>query len=154
MPDTLSLFQTFIRVVEAGSFTAVATERNISQPTISRQIAALEDHLGCLLFQRTTRSLTLTDDGRQFYDQARSAVDAFTSAESTVGRRKGKPTGLLRLSCAVVIGRLHVVPRLARFLARHPDVEVELSMNDGFHGLGRGGDRSGAARRRVDRSPA
>jgi DNA-binding transcriptional LysR family regulator len=132
MSDRLALFQTFIRVAEAGSFTSVAAERNTSQPTISRQIAQLEDHLGCLLLQRTTRSLTLTDDGRQFYDQARAAVDAVASAESAVGRRKGKPTGTLKLACAVVMGRLHVVPRLPRFLARYPDVSVELSMNDGF----------------------
>jgi DNA-binding transcriptional LysR family regulator len=132
MSDRIALFQTFIRVVEAGSFTAVAAERNTSQPTISRQIAALEDHLGCLLFQRTTRSLTLTDDGRQFYDQAQLAVDAIASAESAVGRRKGKPSGLLKLSAAVVMGRLHILPRLPRFLARYPDVTVELLMNDGF----------------------
>ncbi len=132
MSDSIALFQTFIRVVEAGSFTAVATERNTSQPTISRQIAQLEDHLGCLLFQRTTRSLTLTDDGRQFYDQARAAVDAVASAESAVGKRKGKPTGMLKLACAVVMGRLHVVPRLPRFMARYPDVSVDVSMHDGF----------------------
>lgn len=132
MIDRLALFQTFVRVVEAGSFTAVAKERNTSQPTISRQIAQLEDHLGCLLFQRTTRSLTLTDDGRQFYGQALAAVDAVASAESAVGRRRGKPTGMLKLACAVVMGRLHIAPRLPRFLDLYPDVGVDLAMNDGF----------------------
>jgi len=132
MFDRLALFQTFIRVVEAGSFTAVARERNTSQPTISRQIAQLEDHLGCLLFERTTRSLTLTDDGRQFYGQALAAVDAVASAETAVGRRRGRPTGMLKLACAVVMGRLHVAPRLPRFLALYPDVAVDLAMNDGF----------------------
>ncbi|MBN8534407.1 MAG: LysR family transcriptional regulator [Rhizobiales bacterium] len=135
MSDTLALYQTFLRVVEAGSFTAIANERNTSQPTISRHIAALEDHLGCLLFHRTTRSLTLTDDGRQFYEQARVALDAVASAESAVGKRKGKPTGRLKLSCAVVMGRLQILPRLPRFLARYPDVEVDLSMSDGFTDL-------------------
>lgn len=132
MTDRLSLFQTFIRVVEAGSFTAVATERNTSQPTISRQIAQLEDHLGCLLFQRTTRSLTMTDDGRLFYEYAQRTLEAATEAESVVGRRRGQPSGMLRLSSAVVMGRLHVAPRLLRFLARYPEVSVDLLMNDGF----------------------
>jgi len=135
MLDTLGLFRTFVRVAEAGSFTAVAIERGTSQPTISRQVAALEDHLGCRLFQRTTRSLTLTDDGRRFYDHARGAIDAVATAESAVGRRQGKPGGRLRLASAVVMGRLHVIPRLPRFLERYPDVEVELSMGDGLADL-------------------
>jgi DNA-binding transcriptional LysR family regulator len=66
MTDTISLFRAFIRVVEAGSFTRVAQEQNSSQPTVSRQVAALEEHLGARLFTRTTRKLTLTDDGRGF----------------------------------------------------------------------------------------
>lgn len=132
MSDILGLIRVFARVVESGSFTAVAREQNSTQPTISRQIAQLEDHLGCLLFQRSTRSLALTDDGRLFYEQGLAALEAAEAAERSVGRRRGKPSGRLRLACAVVMGRLHVVPRLARFLQRYPEVEVELSMNDGF----------------------
>ncbi len=135
MSDTLALFQTFIRVAEAGSFTAVASERNTSQPTISRQIAALEEHLGCLLFQRTTRSLTLTDDGRIFYEHAQRTLEAAAEAESVVGRRKGKPSGRLCIASAVVFGRLHMIPRLPRFMARYPDIEIDLRMNDGFSDL-------------------
>lgn len=135
MSDAFALFQTFVRVVEAGSFTAVATERNTSQPTISRQIAALEDYLGCLLFQRTTRSLTMTDDGRVFYEHALRTIEAATEAESAVGRRKGKPSGRLRIAASVVFGRLHVIPRLPRFMARYPDIEIDLMMNDGFSDL-------------------
>jgi DNA-binding transcriptional LysR family regulator len=135
MSDMLSLFQTFVRVVEAGSFTAVAAERNTSQPTISRQVAALEEHLGCLLFQRTTRSLTMTDDGRVFYEHARRTIEAAMEAESVVGRRRGKPSGKLRLASAVVFGRLHLIPRLPRFMARYPDIEIDLKMTDGFSDL-------------------
>lgn len=135
MADLIPLFRSFIRVVEAGSFTAVALEQNTSQPTISRQIAALEEHLGCLLLQRTTRALTLTDDGRAFYAQAQLALDALAEAETSVGRRKGKPTGTLRLACAAVLGRLHILPRLPRFLERYPDVAVDLVMSDDFTDL-------------------
>jgi len=135
MTDILGLFRTFVRTVEAGSFTAVARDLNTSQPTVSRQIAVLEDHLGCVLLQRTTRVLTLTDDGRTFYAHARRTLEAAAEAESAVGRRKGKPTGVLRLACAGVFGRLHVIPRLPRFRARYPEVEIALHMTDGFTDL-------------------
>jgi DNA-binding transcriptional LysR family regulator len=135
MSDTLSLISTFLRVVEVGSFSAVAQERDTSQPTISRQIAALESHLGCLLFQRTTRSLSLTDDGRVFYEHALRTAETLKEAETSVGNRRGKPSGTLRMGCAVVFGRLHVVPRLPRFMARYPEINVDLSMNDGFTDL-------------------
>jgi DNA-binding transcriptional LysR family regulator len=135
MTDRLSLFRTFIRCVEAGSFTGVAAEMNTSQPTISRQVAALEDHLGCVLFQRTTRALTLTDDGRTFYEMALATIEAAAQAESAVGRRKGRAVGRLRLGCAGVFGRLHVVPRLPGFMERHPEIEIDLVMHDRFADL-------------------
>ena len=135
MSDPLPLFRSFVRVVEAGSFSAVAREAGTSQPTISRQIAALEAHLGCLLIQRTTRSLTLTEDGRAFYETARRALEAVAEAETSVGRRKGRATGTLRLSAATVMGRLHILPRLPRLLERHPDLAVDLVLGDGFTDL-------------------
>jgi DNA-binding transcriptional LysR family regulator len=135
MSDLIALFGTFVRVAEAGSFTAVAQELNTSQPTISRQIAALEEQLGALLFQRTTRALTLTDDGRVLYEQARQALDSVQQALGSVGRRRGAPSGMLRLSCPVVFGRLHIAPRLNAFLSRYPEVSVDLIMNDGFTDL-------------------
>lgn len=135
MSDLIALFRTFVRVVEAGSFTAVAAEFNTSQPTVSRQIAALEDQLGALLFQRTTRALTLTDDGRVLYEQARQALDSVQQALGSVGRLRGAPSGTLRLACPVVFGRLHIVPRLPAFLERYGDVAIDLIMNDGFTDL-------------------
>jgi DNA-binding transcriptional LysR family regulator len=130
MSDKLALFSVFARAVEAGSFSAVARELNTSQPTISRQIASLEDHLGCLLFQRTTRALTLTDDGRTFYALARRTLEVAAEAEEAVGRRRGRPTGVLRLACSGVFGRLHIIPRLPRFRALYPDLQLSISMGD------------------------
>lgn len=130
--DLLGPMKTFVRVVEAGSFTAVATEQNTTQPTISRQVASLEGHLGTRLLERTTRALALTDDGRAFYEHALRALEAIGEAENAVGRRRAKPSGVLRMATPVVFGRLHIVPRLPRFLARYPDVAIELSMGDGF----------------------
>jgi DNA-binding transcriptional LysR family regulator len=130
MTDTISLFRAFIRVVEAGSFTRVAQEQNSSQPTVSRQVAALEEHLGTRLFTRTTRKLTLTDDGRSFYERARLALEAVSEAEDTVGQRRSRPSGALRLATPVVFGRLRVIPHLKEFLTRYPDVSIDLVMND------------------------
>ncbi|MBX9927231.1 MAG: LysR family transcriptional regulator [Hyphomicrobiaceae bacterium] len=133
--DILGPMQTFVRVVDAGSFTAVANQLNTTQPTISRQIAALEEHLGARLLTRTTRSLTLTDDGRAFYEHALRALEALGEAENAVGRRRRKPTGLLRMATPVVFGRLHIVPRLPAFLSRYPDVSIDLVMSDTFTDL-------------------
>jgi DNA-binding transcriptional LysR family regulator len=130
MTDTISLFRAFIRVVEAGSFTRVAQEQNSSQPTVSRQVAALEEHLGTRLFARTTRKLTLTDDGRGFYERAKHAIEAVSEAEDAVGRRRARPSGALRLAVPGVFGRLRVIPHLKEFLTRYPDVSIDLAMND------------------------
>lgn len=135
MTDTLALYRAFARVVETGSFSAVARELGTSQPTVSRQVAELEERLGALLLRRTTRSLTVTDDGHVFYERARAVLDAAAEAEGAVGRRRAAPVGTLRLACPVVFGRLHIVPRLPRFQARYPAVRVDLSMNDGFTDL-------------------
>jgi DNA-binding transcriptional LysR family regulator len=133
--DILAPMQTFVRVVEAGSFTAVAAQLNTTQPTISRQIATLEEHLGARLLTRTTRALTLTDDGRAFYDHALRALEALGEAENAVGRRRSKPSGVLRIATPVVFGRLHIVARLPAFLARDPDVSIDLTMSDTFTDL-------------------
>src|ERR1700682_3898937 len=112
MTDTVSLFRAFIRVVEAGSFTRVAHEQNSSQPTISRQVAALEEHLGARLFTRTTRKLTLTDDGRGFYERAKLAIEAVSEAEDAVGRRRSRPSGALRLAMSGGCGPPRVIQDL------------------------------------------
>jgi DNA-binding transcriptional LysR family regulator len=133
--DLLAGMRLFHRVADTGGFSVVAREMGMTQPTVSRTIAALEAHLGARLLHRSSRAVTLTDDGRQFYDLARRALEAAAEAESGVGRRRGLPAGRLRLGCPVAFGRLHIAPRMAAFLERYPDVEVELIMNDGFADL-------------------
>lgn len=133
--DLVGPMQTFVRVVDAGSFTTVARQMNTTQPTVSRQIAALEEHLGARLLTRTTRTLTLTDDGRVFYDHALRALEVLGEAENAVGRRRSRPSGILRIATPAVFGRLHIVPRLSAFLHRYPDVAVDLVMSDTFTDL-------------------
>jgi len=128
--DLLAAFRTFVRVAESGSFSAVAREVGATQPAISRQIGALEQHLEARLIQRTTRSLTLTEDGRDLLGHARRVLDCVDEAEIAVGHRKGAPSGLVRIAAPSTFGRLYVAPRIRRLLDRYPELSVELHMSD------------------------
>jgi DNA-binding transcriptional LysR family regulator len=125
----LEHIRTFVRAVETGSFTAVATEQGQSQPTVSRQISALEDHLGVRLMQRTTRALTLTDEGRSYYAHARGLMDAVEEAAVAV-RPDAAVSGTLRIAAPLAFARLHLMPRMARFLAQHPDLKTDWVLGD------------------------
>lgn len=129
--DILAAMRVFVRVVETGGFSAVARESGATQPTISRTIAALEEHLSVRLLNRSTRAVSVTEDGRLFYDHATRAIGAVDEAEAAVGRRRATPTGRLRVGSSVGFGRLHIAPRMGVFLDRFPQVEVELCLHDG-----------------------
>jgi DNA-binding transcriptional LysR family regulator len=128
--DRLDAIRLFVRVVESGSFSAVARERGIGQPAVSKQIAALETHLGVQLIRRTSRSMTLTDDGQSFYETIVRVVDDFDAAESLVRRGQSTPSGVLRVTVPPLFGRLCVVPRLPEFFALFPDISIELSVSE------------------------
>lgn len=128
--DVVAAFRIFVRVAEARSFSAVAREMGQTQPAVSRQISALEEHLGARLIQRTTRSLALTEDGRDLLGHARRVLDSVEEAEAAVGRRHDLPGGLVRLGTSVTFGRLYVVPRIPRLLERYPDLAVDLRLSD------------------------
>ena len=117
-------------MAEAGSFSAVARELGTTQPAVSRQVAGLEEHLGARLIQRTTRSLTLTEDGRDLLGHARRVLDAVEEAEAAVGRRHTNLGGLVRLATSTTFGRFHVAPRMNRLLERFPELSVDLHMSD------------------------
>jgi DNA-binding transcriptional LysR family regulator len=128
--DLLSAFRTFVRITETGSFSAVARELHATQPAISRQVAALEAHLSVRLFQRSTRSLTLTEDGRDLLSHARVVIEAVEEAEQAIGRRRASPSGLVRLGAPTVFGRTYIVPHLSSLLERYPDITLELVTGD------------------------
>ena len=130
--DRLQAIAAFQRVVETGSFSVVARERRVAQPTISKQIAALEAHLGAQLLNRTSRSLSLTEVGQEFYEAASKLLADLDAAESRIGRRQASPSGLLRVTLSAGFGRMHIVPLLPAFLARYPDVAVDITISDRF----------------------
>ena len=96
--DRMGAISLFVRVVDAGSFSAVARTLSVGQPAVSKQIAALEAYLGAQLLQRTSRSLTLTEAGRDFYEAGVRLLGDLEAAESRVGRGVVAPSGLVRAS--------------------------------------------------------
>ena len=124
--------KTFVRVVEAGSFSAVAHETNTTQSAVSKQVAALESQLGARLLTRTTRSLALTEEGERYFEQARRLVAEIAEAEATLRRGEQQLSGWLRVAASVGYGRLKLMPLVQSFLAQHRGVKIELRLNDGF----------------------
>ena len=125
--DKFDAMQTFVRLVEKGSFSAVAKERGIGQPAVSKQISALENELGTELIHRTSRSITLTEPGRDFYESALHILDDFENATSRIGRGQTAPKGLIRVTVPPTFARLHMVSKLAAFFASYPDLAVEMA---------------------------
>lgn len=130
--DRLGAMQVFVRVVESGSFSAVARERSTTQSTISKQMAALEDYLGVKLLSRSTRALSLTEAGERYFEEARRLVAEFGAAEDVVRRGARQLTGWLRVATSVGYGRRVLIPRVMAFLDAHPTVKIDLNLNDGF----------------------
>jgi DNA-binding transcriptional LysR family regulator len=130
--DRLTAMQTFVRVVESGSFSAVARETRATQSAVSKQVAALERALGARLLSRTTRSLALTEEGERYFEQARRLVAEIAEAESSLRQGEQQLTGWLRVAASVGFGRLKLLPQVKTFLAANPGVKIDLRLNDGF----------------------
>jgi DNA-binding transcriptional LysR family regulator len=120
----------FVRVVDTGSFSAVARNQDIGQPAVSKAVVQLEEWLGVSLLMRSTRSLVPTEAGRIFYERAKRTIE---EANEAVLAARGSACGLsgkLRVSTSVCFGRLHVLPNLASFLAEHPDLDMDFVLDD------------------------
>ncbi len=124
--------QTFVRVVESGSFSAVARETQTTQSAVSKQVAALERALGARLLSRTTRSLALTEDGERYFEQARRLVAEVAEAEGALRQGEQQLSGWLRVAASVGYGRLKLLPLVKSFLTANPRIRVDLRLNDGF----------------------
>jgi DNA-binding transcriptional LysR family regulator len=122
--------ETLIRVVETGSFSAAARHLRVGQPAVSKSIAQLEERLGVRLLRRSTRGLTPTEAGQNFLERARRVIEEADEAELAARGAGGGLVGRLRISAAVTFARLHLVPRLPAFLAAHPDITIDLVLDD------------------------
>lgn len=128
--DRLQAMATLVRVVDTGSFSAAARQMNIGQPAISKTIAQLEERLGVRLLTRTTRGLTPTEAGMRFCERARRALLEADEADLAARGEGAGLTGTLRVSAATTFARLHIVKLLPRFMATHPELSVDLILDD------------------------
>lgn len=128
--DRLDAMKLFVRLVECGSFSAVGREANIGQPAVSKQIAALEQHLGTQLVLRTSRQMVITESGQALYDAAKPLLDHYDAVESSVGSRQRSPRGLIRINTAPGHGRLCITPLLPAFFRQYPDIVVDISASE------------------------
>lgn len=120
----------FIAVAETGQFTAAAQRIGLSSSQVSRQIARLEERLQTRLFYRSTRKVALTEAGQTFLQHCQRLVDARDEAMRAISDLTGEPKGLLRMTCAVAYGERFIVPLVNAFMARHPQLRVDIELSN------------------------
>ncbi|MDK2123104.1 LysR family transcriptional regulator [Parachitinimonas caeni] len=128
--DKLAAMRTLVRVIESGSFSAVAREQGVSQPTISKQIQWLEECLGGPLLTRSTRQLSPTQEGWRYYEECQAILHALDGAEQRFRAGHESLAGHIRLAGPGAFGRLEIVPHLVDFLQRYPAIEIDLALSD------------------------
>jgi len=131
MPDLRTL-AIFVKVAERRSFVRAAADLGITQSGVSNAIKRLEDQVGTLLLVRTTRRVSLTEDGAAFFERCRQALAAIDEAERVLKRAQIKPTGTLRIDVPVAFGRIKLVPLLRAFQDAYPDVRLRLTFTDRY----------------------
>src|SRR5262249_20350061 len=127
--DLTGALGVLIRVVETGSFSAVARERKLSQAAVARQVSQLEEHFGVRLFHRTTRKLSLTEDGGRLPGLGGPVLDGVEAREAALGQHSAAPVGLVRVGVTVASSRFLSLS-LPTLLAEHPGLKVELVVGD------------------------
>ncbi|MCR8725876.1 LysR family transcriptional regulator [Frigidibacter sp. ROC022] len=128
--DKLSVMRAFRRIVERGSFARAAEDLGVSPALLSREIKLLEESLGSTLLTRTTRSMSLTDAGRLYYDEASGILDAVAGVEARIRDWAGAVRGHLKVNAPTSFGQSVIAPMLPAFLEAHPDLRLTLSLDD------------------------
>jgi len=128
--DAISRVAIFVQVAQLQSFVAAGRALGMSGPAVSKQIKALEDHLGVRLLNRTTRSVTLTDEGALYLDRAGKALEDLQEAERRIQELKDCPTGRLKINAPMSFGNQYLVNPIAQFARRYPDVTLEVDFDD------------------------
>jgi DNA-binding transcriptional LysR family regulator len=129
--DRLDSLESFVAVVEVGQFSGAAERLGIGKSVVSRRVSELEEHLGARLLQRTTRKLSLTDAGREFYPRALQLLEDLAEAEQSVSSGQQALSGRIRIATPLTFGLLHLKPVLSEFMREHPGVLLDLDMDDG-----------------------
>jgi DNA-binding transcriptional LysR family regulator len=130
--DRLDGYRLFVRVVETGSFSSAARDLGVTQPTVTRHVAALEERLGVRLVNRNTRRLSLTEAGRLYYDRSKALLDLVAETENLAVDERTALRGKLRIATSVAFGRRVVVPLILSFMRAHREIEVDLRCDDTY----------------------
>ncbi len=133
--DRLMAMEMFVRVVETGSFSKAAQAFATTQPTVTKQVAAVESRLKVRLLNRNTRGVSLTEAGALYYEKCKEIVRSLQEADSVVQTRQSQAQGLLRISSSVAFGRRVLVPLTLEFMRQHPQLQVDLSFEDRYTDL-------------------
>ncbi len=128
--DKLRSMETFIAVVESGSFTGAAARLEMSAVMVGKYVALLESQLGTRLLERNTRRQSLTDAGRVYFDESKRVLEQVAIAESAVERLRAAPSGTLRVTAPTSFGGSAIAPLTASFLQRYPEVRIELDLTN------------------------
>ena len=128
--DQIQSMRVFVRVVEAGNFTRAADSLGLPKGTVTKQIQALESRLRTKLLNRTTRRVSVTPDGAAFYERTARLLSDFDDLESSMVNAQATPSGRLRVDVGSATARLVVIPALAGFFERYPDIQVDLGVSD------------------------
>lgn len=133
--DKFHELNAFIAVVETGGFSAAARKIGESQSAVSKAVNALERRLGVALLHRTTRKVTLTDQGQKYYERTKPLIDEIQVADSELTSSTLDVTGLVRIAAPSTFGRLHVLPLIPELLLRHPGLQVDLLLSDALQDM-------------------
>ncbi len=128
--DQLGAMRVFVRVVQTGSFSAVGRELNTTQATISKKVAALEAKLGVKLLTRSSRDVSLTQAGADYYEQTVVVLAELDEVEARVRSQIAAPQGTLRVAAPIAFGRLVLAPMIGEFIQRYPDIKIDMSLGD------------------------
>lgn len=128
--DRLDAMQVFVRVAELGSFAAVAQQQGVARSVVTRQIAALEAHLGCKLMARSTRRLTLTSAGTAYLEKCRVILNLVETAETDIAAERQTPRGHIRIAAPLSFGLKRVAPLLLDFASLYPEVSLDMDYSD------------------------
>ena len=128
--DQIQAMRIFVRVVEAGTFTRAADSLNLPKATVTKHVQALEERLRVKLLNRTTRRVTVTPDGAAYYDRTVRLLTDLDDIEASMTNARANPRGRLRIDVGTSVAQLLIIPQLAEFHARYPDIQVDLGVSD------------------------
>ncbi|MCU0868871.1 MAG: LysR family transcriptional regulator [Burkholderiales bacterium] len=130
--DRIDGFRLFVRVVETGSFSRAARDLAVTQPTVTRHVAALEARIGVRLLNRNTRRVGLTDAGRAYYERVKAVLDLVEETEHVAADRQRQLAGRVRIATSIAFGRRVVTPLILSFMRAHPAIEIDLRCDDSY----------------------